>query len=285
MATSWLANSRETRAVLSRHGFYLKRRLGQNFLVDDSVVRRILGLAELTAADRVLEVGPGIGTLTVALLGTGAQVVAIEADRELPKVLAETCADDGERLTLISGDALKVIPTGLADLGEATPNKLVSNLPYQVAATVILKALVELDSVSRLVVMVQAEVADRIAAHPSTKAYGAYTAKLSLLARVSGRFEVSPSSFMPPPHVMSSVVRIERDEVVSKDEYARCARLIDAAFAQRRKTIRNSLQARGFEREALDAAFERCDIAGSVRAETLSAQDFIRLARALEEDA
>ena len=295
---SWLANPRETRAVLADFGHSAKHSLGQNFLVDDTVIGRILGLAELDRTDAVLEVGPGIGTLTVAMLGRAGAVVAVEADRSLAPVLAETCADDSERLGLILGDALRVTPVELGEKLDSlgiegvphAPNKLVSNLPYQVAATLILKVLQDLPSVGRLVVMVQAEVADRIAAAPGTKAYGAYTAKLSLLGRVTGRFEVGPGCFMPPPHVDSAVVRIDRAPLAAPAGgtldaagVAACSRVIDAAFAQRRKTIRNSMGASGYDKGALDAAFSSAGIDPRSRAERLSVEDFVRLADALGE--
>ena len=281
MPASWLANRNQTRAVLERHGFYLKHRLGQNFLVDDSVIAKILRLAELDERDTVLEVGPGIGTLTVALLASGATVVAVEADPDLPAVLADTCARDSERLAIISGDALKVGHREIVDAAGTPPTKFVSNLPYQVAATLILKVLEEEPSVERLVCMVQAEVADRIAASPGTKAYGAYTAKLALLGTVSGRFEVGPASFMPPPHVSSAVVRIERDPKVGKDRIKDTMRVIDGAFCQRRKTIRNALSAADFDKLVLDEAFAASDISATCRAETLAVGDFCRLEAAL----
>ena len=276
---SYLATPSATRAVLEQHGLLLKHRLGQNFLVNDAVIEKIIALAEPAADEHVLEVGPGIGTLTVALLGAGAAVTAIEADPALPAVLAETCARDGERLTLIECDALKV---DLAALDPA-PVKLVSNLPYQVAATIILKVFEDVPALERAVVMVQAEVADRIAAKPGSKTYGAYTAKLALFGRVTGRFEVGPGNFMPPPHVDSAVVRIERAPLVSADEARRVAPVIDAAFAQRRKTIRNSMGASGFEKDALDAAFAACGISPTARAETLAPEQFVQLAAALGE--
>ncbi|MDO4538524.1 MAG: 16S rRNA (adenine(1518)-N(6)/adenine(1519)-N(6))-dimethyltransferase RsmA [Coriobacteriales bacterium] len=281
MGYSYLANPRETRAVLERHGLLLKHRLGQNFLVNDDIIGRILALAELDESDVVYEVGPGIGTLTVGLLARAARVVAVEADHSLPAVLAETCARDGERLSLIEADALRVTSAQLEEVAGAAPNKLVSNLPYQVAATVILRALEQMPSVERLVVMVQAEVADRISAHPGTKAFGAYTAKLALYGKVTGRFEVGPGNFMPPPHVDSAVVRIDRAPLCSASDAARVAELIDAAFAQRRKTIRNSMAAKGFDKSELDAAFERAGIDARSRAETLAPEDFLRLADAL----
>lgn len=301
---SYLANVRKTRATLARFGLVTKHRLGQNFLVSDAVVGKILGLAELVGDDVILEVGPGIGTLTVALLARAREVIAIEADRALEPVLATTCAQDAERLTLLWGDALRLVPlvpsATAAPIGSPSspsslsgvgfvPNKLVSNLPYQVAATLILKLLQELPSVGRLVVMVQAEVADRICAGPGSRVYGAYTAKLALWGQVTGRFEVGRGSFLPPPHVDSTVVRIDRAPMadpktgldLTPSQLDWVAHVIDASFVQRRKTIRNSLSAGGFERSRLDKAFARSDIAPTTRAESLSPSDFVRLADAL----
>lgn len=297
---SRLANPRETRAVLERFGLATKHRLGQNFLVSDHVIGRILGLAELGPDDVVLEVGPGIGTLTVAMLPAARAVCSIEMDPDLPPVLAETCAQDSEKFALVQGDALRVgsaeVAAALAELGVtgadgagASPTKLVSNLPYQVAATVILRFFQEWESLGRAVVMVQAEVADRICAAPGSRTYGAYTAKLALLASVTGRFEVGPANFMPPPHVDSAVVRLDRapmsdsatGEPLSPERLAATADVIDAAFAQRRKTIRNSMSASGFDKAALDEAFAACGIAATCRAETLLPADFVRLSAAL----
>ncbi len=283
MPYSYLANPRETRAVLERHDLAPRHRLGQNFLVNDDVIGRILALAELAPDDVVYEVGPGIGTLTVAMLPRVRRVVAVEADRVLPVVLAETCARDGERLAIVQGDALRVTSTELAEVAGSAPNKLVSNLPYQVAATLILDVLQAMSSIERLVVMVQAEVADRIAAIPGSKAYGAYTAKLALHGEVTGRFEVGPGNFMPPPHVDSAVVRIDR--VPAPCEQPKfVAEVIDAAFAQRRKTIRNSMAAKGFDKAALDDAFAAASIDPRVRAETLAPADFVRLAAQLRDN-
>ena len=300
MTYSRLANPRETRAVLEDFGLATKHRLGQNFLVNDEVIGKIVNLAELGGSDVVLEVGPGIGTLTVAMLAACRAVCSIEADRELEQVLAQTCATDGEKFALVMGDALRVTPEqvscALAGLTKGQslcqpclPNKFVANLPYQVAATLILKFFQDFGSLERACVMVQAEVADRICARPGNKTYGAYTAKLALLARPTGRFEVGPGNFMPPPHVDSAVVRLDRTpmadpvsgEPLSAERAARVAEVIDAAFAQRRKTIRNSMGANGFEKDALDAAFAACDIAPTARAETLSPEDFVRLEGAL----
>ena len=302
--TSWLANQRATKETLERFGLATKYRLGQNFLVQDHVIEKIVQLAEVQPTDVVVEVGPGLGTLTVALLDNARAVCSLEADSELEQVLAVTCKEPHpDSFALVMGDALAITPQKLAEAystlptvahdaatSAPMPTKFVSNLPYQVAATLILKFFQELSSLERAVVMVQAEVADRIAAKPSTKAYGAYTAKLSLFAQVTGRFEVGPGNFMPPPRVNSAVVRLDRTQarnpltskLLSEEELLHTMNVIDAAFAQRRKTIRNSMSASGFDKDKLDQAFLATGIAPTVRAEVLTSQDFICLAAALE---
>lgn len=302
--TSWLANQRATKETLERFGLATKYRLGQNFLVQDYVIEKIVQLAEVQPTDVVVEVGPGLGTLTVALLDRARAVCSLEADSELEQVLAVTCKEPHpDSFALVMGDALAITPQKLAEAyntlptvahdaatSAPMPTKFVSNLPYQVAATLILKFFQELPSLERAVVMVQAEVADRISAKPSTKAYGAYTAKLSLFAQVTGRFEVSPGNFMPPPRVNSAVVRLDRTQarnpltskLLSEEELLHTMSVIDAAFAQRRKTIRNSMSASGFDKDKLDQAFLATGIAPTARAEVLTSQDFICLAAALE---
>ena len=302
--TSWLANQRATKETLERFGLATKYRLGQNFLVQDHVIEKIVQLAEVQPTDVIVEVGPGLGTLTVALLDNVRAVCSLEADSELEQVLAVTCKEPHpDSFALVMGDALAITPQKLSEAYSALPavaqsaatsapmpTKFVSNLPYQVAATLILKFFQELPSLERAVVMVQAEVADRISAKPSTKAYGAYTAKLSLFAQVTGRFEVGPGNFMPPPRVNSAVVRLDRtiarnpvtSKLLSEEELLHTMRVIDAAFAQRRKTIRNSMSASGFDKDKLDQAFLVTGIAPTVRAEVLTSQDFICLAAALE---
>ncbi len=298
-----LANPRETRAVLERFGLAAKHRLGQNFLVDDNVVGRILELSGLApgadsasaALPCVVEVGPGIGTLTCALL-RHARVVAVEYDADLPPVLAETCAADGERLRLVQADALKLeraqLERACAELGAPLPDRLVANLPYQVAATLVLDWLARFEFIESMTVMVQREVADRMAARCGCKDYGAYTVKLSLRAHIAGRFAVSPACFSPAPHVDSAVVRIERrplftaDDGLSDAELAAASdsatidtacELADAAFAQRRKTIRNSMKSR-CDAAAVDAVLAACGIAPTVRAETLPPAAYLRMA-------
>lgn len=305
MPASPLANPTATHEMLERFGLATKHRLGQNFLVDDHVIAHILELARLSQDSHVVEVGPGIGTLTLGMLPHAGSVVSIEADNTLEPVLADLAHEFGT-FSYVMGDALKVSwddvcaagTCGDAETHDAEacaaearvePNILVANLPYNVAATIILKYLAEHPALDAAVVMVQAEVADRICAIPGSKAYGAYTAKLNLYGRVTGRFEVPPTCFMPAPHVNSAVVRIDRAcvanpetaEALSPEQLAATVAVTDAAFAQRRKTIRNSMAARGFEKAALDEAFSATGISPTARAETLACEDFVRLALAL----
>ena len=286
MTTSPLANPTATREMLEAFGLATKHRLGQNFLIDNHVIERIMALAELTGSERVLEVGPGIGTLTLALVQEAARVTSIEMDAELEPVLSAHAVDHSN-FRFIMGDALAVPPAAIAEALDGEPELLVANLPYNVAATIILQFFQTMPSLRRAVVMVQKEVADRIAAVPGNKTYGGYTAKLGLYAQVTGRFEVPPRCFMPAPHVDSAVVRIDRVDGVVPEGLDRefVARVIDAAFAQRRKTIRNSMSANGFAKDVLDAAFETCGISPTTRAETLDVADFVRLARELIHDA
>lgn len=294
MTTSPLANPTAAREMLEAFGLATKHRLGQNFLVDNHVIERIMALADLSGSERVLEVGPGIGTLTLALLQEAAHVTSIEMDSELEQVLAAH-AMDHDNFSFIMGDALAVPPTAIAEASGGEPTMLVANLPYNVAATIILQFFQTMPSLERAVVMVQKEVADRIAAVAGTKAYGAYTVKLSLHGEVTGRFEVPPRCFMPAPHVDSAVVRIDRVDALAcaglaclESDYApidaACvSRVVDAAFAQRRKTIRNSMSSNGFDKAALDVAFEACGVAPTARAEALTTDEFIKLAAVLSE--
>ena len=271
MTTSPLANPTATRELLEEFGLATKHRLGQNFLIDNHVIERICELAELAGDERVLEVGPGCGTLTLALLQEAACVTSIEADPELEPVL-DAHAADYANFRFIMGDALRVTTEQIEQAAGGEPTVFVANLPYNVAATIILQFFQTMPALKRAVVMVQKEVADRIAAVPGNK---------------TGRFEVPPRCFMPAPHVDSAVVRIDRVDGVVPEGLDRefVARVIDAAFAQRRKTIRNSMSANGFAKDVLDAAFEACGIAPTTRAETLDVADFVRLAQELIHDA
>jgi 16S rRNA (adenine1518-N6/adenine1519-N6)-dimethyltransferase len=280
LATSRLATPSATRAVLESHGLALKKSLGQHFLVDDNVVRKILELARLTPETPVLEIGPGIGTLTVALCAAAGSVVAVERDAELLPALDELVAQCGN-LRIVHADAVAVDPAALGTpIGP--PTALVANLPYAVAATVVLRLFEEMPSLASATVMVQAEVARRMAAAPGRKDYGAYTVKLRMLAAPAGSFAVSRACFLPPPRVDSTVLRLERAVRPEPEDARRAtARLVEAAFSQRRKTLRNAvLAATGWPGTVFDGALSDAGIDGRRRAETLSVDEFFALASA-----
>lgn len=280
MPYSRLATPTATIEVLKRHGLATKKSLGQHFLVDDNVVGRILELAALAGDETVVEVGPGLGTLTVALCARAGAVVAVERDSGLLPALAENTADC-PRLAVVRADAVAVAPEELSS-PFGPPAALVANLPYAVAATVVLRFFQELPGLSSATVMVQSEVADRMAASPGTKQYGSYTVKLRLLAAPAGRFAVPRSCFLPPPRVDSAVLRLERRPLATDPALrAVASRLADAAFAQRRKTVRNSLRsALGCDAALLDRALGQSGIDGSLRAEMLEPELFLALADA-----
>ena len=295
-SVSSLANLSVTRQVLADHGLSAKYSLGQNFLVNEAIVAKIVALAELEGADNVLEIGPGIGTLTMALLQNAKHVTSIERDTDLPAVLAETLEPWWDSFTLIQKDALDL---QLSDLdGQEAPNKLVANLPYAVAATVVLDYFQRIESLESATVMVQKEVADRMAAEPGTKNYGAYTVKLRLYAEPAGRFAVGPGNFFPPPRVESAVLRLNRRPVfddqgvpLDADAIAAACTMAEAAFATRRKTLSNSCKTyfagRGPQGAAVIARlpqlFERAGIDPRLRGETLDLPEFVRLGCAFQQ--
>lgn len=302
-----LASVSETRAVLEAHGLTTKYSLGQNFLVNDAILQKIVALAALETDDYVLEVGPGIGTLTIALVKNAGRVLSVERDPDLPAVLAETLAPWADRFTLIGKDALDLRSadvqaaeplSGVAGSTRPLPNKLVANLPYAVAATVVLDYFERFPSLESATVMVQKEVADRMAAEPGSKTYGAYTVKLRLYAEPAGRFAVGPGNFFPPPRVDSAVLRLNRrpvcdDAGVPLDAAAIAAActMAEAAFATRRKTLANSCKTYFAGRGPDDARiianlpqlFERAGIDPKLRGEALDLPAFIRLGRAYQE--
>ena len=298
-----LASASATRAVLEAHGLTAKYSLGQNFLVNDAILQKIVALAEVAPDDTVLEVGPGIGTLTMALLQHAGRVVSVERDADLPAVLAETLAPWADRFALVQKDALDFAAADLSDaldrLGapETAPGKLVANLPYAVAATVVLDYFEQFPSLESATVMVQKEVADRMAAVPGTKNYGAYTVKLRLYAEPAGRFGVGPGNFFPPPRVESAVLRLNRrplcgagGEPLAASTLKAAATMADAAFANRRKTLSNSCKtyfgSRGAKGARVAAAlpqlFEQAAVDPRIRGEALALEDFVRLGAGLE---
>lgn len=282
MAHSELASPRATIEVLQAHGLYTRKALGQHFLVDDNIIGRILQMADLAGNEPVLEIGPGIGTLTVVLCEQAGAVVTVEQDSRLLPVLEQTTAACTD-LNVVEADAVSV---DLSDLMTplGSPGALIANLPYGIAATVVLRLFAEMPSLQFAVVMVQAEVADRMAASPGGKEYGAYTVKLALHAEVVDRFKVPPTCFLPPPRVDSAVLRLERRAApTSLTGIRAAARMADAAFAQRRKTIRNSLRGTlDISDDLLDVALRDASIDPTRRAETLSVTEYVALGASAE---
>ena len=285
-----------TREVLERHGLYTKYALGQNFLVNDGVIGKIIELSGLCGDDFVLEVGPGIGTLTAALLCRCGRVMSVEKDGDLPNVLADTLSTWRDTFSLLQMDALDLTSNDIDqarvaagwDDTVAFPNKLVSNLPYAVAATVVLDYLQRFDFLDSATVMVQKEVADRMMARPGSKTYGAYTVKLSMYARHVGHFPVAPGNFFPPPRVESTVIRLDRavahdasGRALTFEELKAVCTMTDAAFATRRKTLANSCKnyfsGQGDVLGRLPRIFEQAQVDPRRRGETLDRREFIEL--------
>jgi 16S rRNA (adenine1518-N6/adenine1519-N6)-dimethyltransferase len=260
------------RELLTRHGIRPSKALGQNFLADPNTAQRIVRLAALEPGDRVVEVGPGIGSLTVALADAGARVVAIELDRHLIPVLDEVLA--GREVEVRNDDALTVDWAATLDGG---PWHMVANLPYNVATPVVIRALEGAPAITRFLVMFQREVGERLAAGVGDAAYGAVSLKVAYYASAKVVGTVSPNVFLPKPNVDSALVRLERHDrppVDVRDPDA-MFELVRAGFATRRKTLRNTLEGR------VDAdRFARAGIDSRARAETLELADWARLADA-----
>lgn len=251
--------------------------LGQHFLSDPGIARRIVEAAHVGAGDTVLEIGPGRGILTRALLDTGATVTAVEIDRGLHDALAAEMADE-DRLTLHHNDALRFDP---GRLGEHY--KVVANLPYQVTTPLLFHLLEASPPPDLVVVMIQKEVADRIVAEPGSKTYGVLS--LGVMARGEAKrcFTVPPGAFRPPPRVKSAVIRVDTrpHPALSGLDVGEFMKVVRAALGTRRKTLNNALGALGRPKEAIRAALNEAGIDPSARGETLNFDNFARLAQAL----
>lgn len=266
----------EIRALADRLGMRPTKTLGQNFLHDANTIRRIVRTAELETGERVLEVGPGLGSLTLGLLAAGHPVTAVEIDPVLARVLPETVAarlPDAE-LDVVLDDALR-----LRELPGPAPTALVANLPYNVAVPVVLHLLAVLPSLRRGLVMVQAEVAERLSAGPGSKVYGVPSVKAAWFAAASRAGNVPRAVFWPIPNVDSGLVRlVAHDPPVTTASRAEVFAVIDAAFAQRRKTLRAALSGWAGSAPAAEVALRAAGIDPVARGETLSVADYARLA-------
>lgn len=274
---STLLGAADVRRIAQELDIRPTKKWGQNFVIDPNTVRRIVRVADVGANDVVLEVGPGIGSLTLALLETGARVVAVEIDPRLAQRLATTVAefapDAVNRLQVLCADAMDVseLPTD--------PTALVANLPYNVAVPVVLHALATFPSIQRALVMVQREVADRLCAEPGSRTYGVPSVKARWFGDVRYAGDVGRTVFWPAPNVDSGLVSIvRRDEPTGVDRSAVFA-TVDAAFAQRRKQLRSALN--GHIPGRVDDVLATAGVDPSARGEQLEVSDFVSITRAL----
>lgn len=268
---------RETRDLLSRHGLSPRTSLGQHFLVDPNTIRKIVTAAAPSRGEQILEIGAGLGSLTVGLVEAGARVIAVEHDRGLASALGDVIA--GLDVQLVWGDALKL---DYHRLLEARPTRVVANLPYNIATPLVLRLLQEQPEVSELIVMVQREVGERLAATPGSDPYGAVSAKVAYLAEARVLFPVSRRVFLPEPDVDSVVVELRRRaRAPVAGQRDRIFGVIEAGFATRRKTIRNALKGAGIAADRVAEALATAGVGGGERAERLGIEEFAAIARVL----
>jgi 16S rRNA (adenine1518-N6/adenine1519-N6)-dimethyltransferase len=282
----------EIRRLAKELDFRPRKSLGQNFVHDANTVRRVVSASGISRSDVVLEVGPGLGSLTLALLDRGATVTAVEIDPlladRLPQTVAEHSHSEAQRLTVLNRDVLSLRKEDLA----VEPTAVVANLPYNVAVPALLHLLAEFPSIRVVTVMVQAEVAERLAAEPGGKEYGVPSVKVRFFGRVRRCGTVSPTVFWPIPRVYSGLVRIDRYQTSPwgpgpiDDTFRRQVfELVDIAFAQRRKTSRNAFAAWAGSGNESASRLLAASIDPARRGETLSIEDFVRLLRRSEHTA
>ena len=278
MLESVIASPEVVHYICKRFDIKMSKKLGQNFLIKRGIVDEIVHAAELTPGEPVLEVGPGIGTLTQGLAQSGADVTAIELDRRLLDVLDTTLASY-DNVRIVHGDVLKLdVPT----IMNHKPFKVVANLPYYITTPIIMSLLESKLPIERLVVMVQKEVALRMVAQPGTKDYGALSVAVQYYTEPDIVLDVPPKSFLPAPAVTSSVIRcVLRDkppvDVIDEKLFFR---VVKAGFAQRRKTFANTMKTTGLSKDRIEELLEKANIDGQRRGETFTLQEFADVANA-----
>ncbi|MEZ7539907.1 16S rRNA (adenine(1518)-N(6)/adenine(1519)-N(6))-dimethyltransferase RsmA [Veillonella rogosae] len=278
MLESVIASPEVVHYICKRFDIKMSKKLGQNFLIKRGIVDEIVHAAELTPGEPVLEVGPGIGTLTQGLAQSGADVTAIELDRRLLEVLDTTLASY-DNVRIVHGDVLKLdVPT----IMNHKPFKVVANLPYYITTPIIMSLLESKLPIERLVVMVQKEVALRMVAQPGTKDYGALSVAVQYYTEPDIVLDVPPKSFLPAPAVTSSVIRcVLRDkppvDVIDEKLFFR---VVKAGFAQRRKTFANTMKTTGLSKDRIEELLAKANIDGQRRGETFTLQEFADVANA-----
>lgn len=278
-----LGNPKNTIEVIQRYGFAFRKKYGQNFLIDTRVLDKIIAAAGVTRDDTVLEIGPGIGTMTQCLAEAAGQVIAVEIDDNLIPILRETLADYSN-ITIINEDILKVDIRRLAhEAGGGRPIKVVANLPYYITTPIIMGLFESGAEIDNITVMVQKEVAERMSAGPGSKDYGALSLAVQYYAEPYLVANVPQNCFIPRPNVGSAVIRLtrHREPPVKVADPALMFKLIRASFGQRRKTLQNGLNNSpelSFSKEQIAAAIGSLGVPAAIRGEALTLEQFARLA-------
>lgn len=288
MAVPYLGNSKNTIEVLQKYDFVFQKKFGQNFLIDSHVLDKIVSAAGITKDDFVLEIGPGIGTMTQYLAASARKVFAVEIDKALIPILEDTLKEF-DNVQVINQDILKVDIKKLAEEhNDGKPIKVVANLPYYITTPIIMGLFESQVPIDSITVMVQKEVADRMKVGPGTKDYGALSLAVQYYAEPYIVANVPPNCFMPRPKVGSAVIRLTRHEkppVEVADEKL-MFRLIRASFNQRRKTLANGLNNSpelSYSKEEIQQTIEKCGFKAGIRGEALTLEDFAKLANVFSE--
>lgn len=287
-STGKLSNPQNTIQVIQKHGFAFQKKFGQNFLIDAHVLDKIIAAAGVTADDMVLEIGPGIGTMTQYLAEAAREVAAVEIDSSLIPILEDTLKD-WDNVTVINNDILKTDIKKIADeKNGGKPVKVVANLPYYITTPIIMGLFEKNVPVDSITVMVQKEVADRMQVGPGTKDYGALSLAVQYYAKPEIVANVPPNCFMPRPKVGSAVIKLTRYEKPPVDVYDErlMFRLIRASFNQRRKTLVNGIKNSGdfaLSKEEIENVFEKCGLPLNIRGEALTLEQFAMLANCIYE--
>ena len=288
MAVPYLGNSKNTIEVLQKYDFVFQKKFGQNFLIDSHVLDKIVSAAGITKDDFVLEIGPGIGTMTQYLAASARKVFAVEIDKAVISILEDTLKEF-DNVQVINQDILKVDIKKLAEEhNDGKPIKVVANLPYYITTPIIMGLFESQVPIDSITVMVQKEVADRMKVGPGTKDYGALSLAVQYYAEPYIVANVPPNCFMPRPKVGSAVIRLTRHEkppVEVVDEKL-MFRLIRASFNQRRKTLANGLNNSpelSYSKEEIQQTIEKCGFKAGIRGEALTLEDFAKLANVFSE--
>ena len=280
--SDYLLGANQIRKLATKLDITPTKKLGQNFVIDPNTVRRIIEIAEILPSDVVVEIGPGLGSLTLGLLAEAKEVIAIEIDprlaAQLPKTVAEFAEPLKSKLSVINQDALNVteLPTA--------PTKLVANLPYNISVPVLLHFLEQFPSITQVLVMVQAEVGERLAAKPGSRIYGVPSVKAQFYAQAKVVAQISRQIFWPVPNVDSVLVSLtRRTESLDPQIRTQLFAIVDSAFGQRRKTLRSSLVGYFGDMEKVEQSLAKAGVDPKLRGEQLSLEDFMRIAQSAQE--